>query len=870
MRSFHTIAVPHRDILEGRLTMDVFAADLWGVYKGRGPDEYKDGEQFFRKTYQTEGLRNILAIVEKRLMGMGGDPVIQIQTPFGGGKTHTLIAMYHKADQWNARKVVIVGTPMSTSDTPWGMLEEQLTGRIGRFAAQVSPGREAIYELLSENQPVLILMDEVLEYATKAAAVTVGESTLAAQTIAFMQELTEVAGTLEKVALVIALPASAMERYDESAEKLFEQLKKVAGRVEKIYTPVQDHEITHVIRQRLFARIDHGGAGEVIGDFIDYATKESILPAGTEPSEYRKRFESSYPFLPEVVDVLYHRWGSFPNFQRTRGVLRLLSLVTHCLKDRSLPYISLADFDLFDSEIRRELINFAGPEYDSIIAADITGMESGSKKIDLSLGDAYKGLKLGTRAATTIFLYSFSGSGGTENGGTIEEIKRNATTIENPASVVTEAVEQLKGMQGLFYLQHHSGKYYFTNEPNLNRILLIRMENVRDAEIKESERELLKNSISGVAMKVFVWQELNTDIPDTTDLKLIILQERDDEFMKDTMNMRGSTPRVNRNTLFFLTPLESERTGFYNLLKREIAYRLIRDDKTLKLSNEQKKEIKTELTKTEGSLNEALRRYYRLFFIPGRDGFKEHDLGIPTYGEAKKIDDLVYEKLRTAGEVLERIVPLVIKERYLKDAKFVLTEQLYQSSARTPGEVRIVDRVVWENGISEGVREGLFGLGELAGEEPVCRFFGKSTSVALSGSEVIIREDLCIAQEEETARGSGYPTGTDKTDEGETCIRDSGTMPPIDPELTVSGKESVRKKIHLKFVIPKGSVSSIMGVMNLLQSKFDRLEIELLAEGGEILESDYDNKIEEAFRQLGIKLNERSSGRYQKEATRNA
>jgi len=96
MRSFHTITVPHRDILEGMPTMDVFAADLWGVYKGRGPDEYKDGEQFFRKTYQTKGLRNILAIVEKRLIGMGGDPVIQIQTPFGGGKTHTLIAMYPK------------------------------------------------------------------------------------------------------------------------------------------------------------------------------------------------------------------------------------------------------------------------------------------------------------------------------------------------------------------------------------------------------------------------------------------------------------------------------------------------------------------------------------------------------------------------------------------------------------------------------------------------------------------------------------------------------------------------------------------------------------------------------------------------------
>ncbi len=93
MKVFHTIAIPHRDILEGRLTMDVFAADLWEVSQNRGPDEYRDSDTFFKKTYLTEGLRNLLSVVEKRLQGKGGDPVIQIQTPFGGGKTHALIAM---------------------------------------------------------------------------------------------------------------------------------------------------------------------------------------------------------------------------------------------------------------------------------------------------------------------------------------------------------------------------------------------------------------------------------------------------------------------------------------------------------------------------------------------------------------------------------------------------------------------------------------------------------------------------------------------------------------------------------------------------------------------------------------------------------
>src|SRR5450759_3136014 len=106
MPAFHTIAIPHDDILSGRLTMDVFAADLWEVYKGRGPDEYKVASQFFQKTYQTEGLTNLLDVVHRRLSGQGGDPVIQVQTPFGGGKTHAQIAMYHKADEWGAKCVV--------------------------------------------------------------------------------------------------------------------------------------------------------------------------------------------------------------------------------------------------------------------------------------------------------------------------------------------------------------------------------------------------------------------------------------------------------------------------------------------------------------------------------------------------------------------------------------------------------------------------------------------------------------------------------------------------------------------------------------------------------------------------------------------
>ena len=857
MMPFHAIAVAHPDILEGRLTLNVFAADLWEVFRGTAPDEYRDPTQFSQKTHETAGLKHLLSIIEGRLKGQSGDPVIQLQTPFGGGKTHALIAMYHKASEWKAQKAVIVGTPMGADDTLWGVLEKQLTGKIERFDGLTSPGRDAIYELLSEKQPVLILMDEVLEYVTKAAGVRVADSTLAAQTAAFMQELTEAAGILEKVALVITLPSGTMEHYDEQAQRLFEQFSHVSGRVERIYTPVQEHEISEVIRRRLFSSIDADAAGKTIQDFMDYAVSESMLPPGMEPSEYRRRFETAYPFLPEVIDVLYQRWGSFPNFQRTRGVLRLLSLVLYSLREKTLPYITLADFDLSVQEIRQELLKHTGPEYDSIIASDITSDVAGAKQVDVGLGDAHKGFRFGSRSATTVFLYSFSGKPNPEKkGADLREIKRNATTTGNPSSVVVEANEQLRSK--LFYLQHDGERTYFANQPNLNRMLQTRMENIIDSKVGELEETVLKGNLSGKRLNTYIWQKDSSGIRDDTELKLVILKTRDDVLMKNTLEMKGSTPRVNRNTVFFLVPLERERSGFYNQLRKVIAYRTIESDKTLVLTNEQAKEVRAERKKAEDGVGDMLRRYYRTLFIPTREGLKEGDLGVPTYGDTKKLNEVVFDKLKSDGEILESIHSLVIKERYLKTNESVSTEQLHQSSAKTPGEARIIGRDAWESGIREGVIQGLFGLGELENGEPVCRYFKENPpSITLVGSEVIIREDICSTQKEaeegkkEKSDGVTYPQGgtpaPDIVEGGDDDESDGDSSQP---------ESSGRKEIHLQFTVPRGKVAGLMGVMNLLQANFNNLQIDLRAIDGEMSEQDYEDKIKEAFAQLGIDLDE--------------
>lgn len=847
MKAFHTVAIPHKDILAGRLTMDVFAADLWETHQKRGPDEYKDSDTFFQKTFVTEGLGNLLGVVERRLQGRGGDPVIQIQTPFGGGKTHALIAMYHKTDGWKANRVVIVGTALRAEDTLWGMLEKQLTGKITKFAGMTAPGREALRPLLEKHEPLLILMDEVLEYVTKAAGVKVEESTLAAQTMAFMQELTEAAGTLDKVCLAVTLPASLIEHYDERAERLFHQLQKVAGRVEKIYTPVQENEITKIIRRRLFSSINDVEVKNTVSRFMSYAETEGILPPGTETSDYRNRFLDAYPFMPEVVDVLYHRWGSFPTFQRTRGVLRLLSLVIHSQKESSKPYISLADFDLRNQELRQELLKHIGPEYNGVIASDITDAEAGAKKVDVSLGGAYQGLKLGSRAATSIFLYSFSG--GIKQGITLGEVKRCATTTGNPSSVVAESVEQLNDQ--LFFMQKWGDRYLFSNQPNLNRIRLVKMEGIDEPKLVGDERDLLKEGIHGGRMKVFLWEENSGNITDSEDLKLIILRKEDQKKMTEILVNKGQTPRVYRNTLFFLYPLESERPAFVNFLKRKIANEQIDADKHLSLSEEQKKEIKKDIKNAERDLKEYLRRLYRMIAVPHKDGFKTIDLGIPTYGEDGNLVDEVHEKLRSGSEILVKIAPLVLKEKYLVGRDTVLTEQLYQSALKTPGEARPVSRSVLEQGIAEGVQMGLFGLGDLKDGQPVCRNFREPTSVALTGNEVIISEDLCRQQKEAEKSPPGgpqvpFPKPGGGGDGPPTGIKDKGGE-----ELP---RQEMLHEVRLNFQVPKGKVSNIMGVMNLLQSKFEILEVGLTARDGTISEQDYQEKIEETFTQLNIKV----------------
>ncbi|WP_297502994.1 DUF499 domain-containing protein [Thermococcus sp.] len=876
LKPFYQIAIPHDDIKEGRFTLDTFAADLWSVYQNKGPEDYRNPELFWERTYITSGLSALLDIARKRLLEGVGDAVIQLQTPFGGGKTHSLIALYHKAREWDANVVVLDGTAFDAREVIlWEELERQLTGSANRLKGNVAPGKIKLSELLEEKAPVLILVDELLEYMVKAAGVTVGETTLADQTLAFIHELTEVVKSTDRVLLVMTLPSSILEHYSEKAEEYFQKLQKIAGRSQKVFTPVQEEEVHDVIRKRLFKRIDETEMEAIVKRVVEYLEKEGLIPEGLNAYQYRQRFLRSYPFQPEVIDVLYHRWGSLPKFQRTRGVLRLLSIVVHSLIGRDVPFIRLSDFDLSVKTLRDELIDIIGESrYYSVLDADVLSPNSGAKRVDRMLGESYEHYRVGTRAATVIFMYSFSG--GDVKGATTKEIKLSCADTRYSSSIVGDAILYLK--DNLLYLHYRDGRYFFSLEPSLNKLVVDEMNNVSEEQIREVEHELLKGQLKGRYFKIYLWPSKPVDVPDSDpSLKLVVLPEYDKEKVLQILQSYGGSERVHKNTLIFLVPRETERASFNRLVRRYIAWKII-DEKakkgSLELTTEQREDVKENLKRAREDIVQKIAELYRLVLLPTRGGYEELDLGMKPVGIKKTIEELVYEKLREEGKLVEKMAPVVIEMKYLDGKNYVSTKALYESFLKTPGMPLLKSKSVLIDAIRQGVSEGRFGLGYITGEEVTCEYLGEKPTVTLDEKEVIVNRKYCEelrarAKAEAEAKAEAQAIAQEKAPaESIAEARVEEWKPPavrdkqavLVPSEGKSREEVVGSQVesihlHLTLGPGTGGLRDILRALNLLKSKFEKVTIEIRAEKGNMSQTEYENLLE-TFRQLGIDVEE--------------
>lgn len=678
LKPWREVAVPHEDVLKGNFTDAEFAADISRVHEGKASKEYQDARQFFARTYVTEGMGLLLDSVLRRLAGQGGDPVIQLQTAFGGGKTHTLLAVMHLvrfpgaatdlegiaplldkaglSEVPKARLAVIDGTNLSPAKarkydgqevrTLWGELAWQLGGkeayaRVAEADAEgVSPGKAALVEIFEQAGPCVVLMDELVAYFRQFATDRSFVGGTFDSNLSFFQAVTEAVKAAPQSVLLASLPESDTEAGGEVGQRALEQLEHVFGRVHSLWKPVGARESFAIVRRRLFEdRMDLKAQEATCRAFCDfYAGEKTEFPTEAQEGSYFGRMRDAYPFHPEVFDRLYEDWSTLERFQRTRGVLQLLAQVVHRLwRDNHQGSLILpGSLPLDDSQVRNRTVQYLPPGWDAVVERDIDGRHAEAVEIDqrdTRLGS----VQAARRVARTIFLGSAPRASNQEAQGLdLQRILLGCAEPNHPVAPFRDAVTRLT--QRLYYLSAADGRYWFDTRMNLRREMEEHRRRLseRDDVLPEIKR-LLERSISrGMFEGVHVMPATSGDVPDDFGLRLVVLPPVADHeaqpgepsiIAKEVLEKRGDQPRQKRNRLIFLAPKDDMRTRLRDevstVLAWESLYQAVKDQRA-NLDTLQVNQVKGTIRKMRDHLPQTLRTVYTQLFVPlqqmDRDG----------------------------------------------------------------------------------------------------------------------------------------------------------------------------------------------------------------------------------------------------------
>ena len=683
MEPFHKLVRPRVDVRSGAMDKSVYAASLGDLIKrsdaGR---QYWDKGEFTKLTYRTRGLDGALDDIRARLHEGRGSGFRQIETSFGGGKTHSMIAMYHMCRDWDAIPIVIDGTDLDPStQTIWGEMERQLDGKIDRMSGKVTPGGAAILKLMERPKPVLVLIDEIAHYldgskgvSAGASNVDVGQSNMAVQTVNFLQKLFSKAGQLPHVCVVISLP----DRDQVIEKEYYAQVQRVAGRQKQMVTVATDDDIPHIIRRRLFETdeaVASDRAASVIRSYVDQCVAGHSIPQD-EADAYAERFSAAYPFTPDVIDVLYGRWGSYPTFQRTRGALRLLSSVVHSLLKSDRPYITLSDIDLRVDEIRKELVSHAGANIESVISSDITFRQSGAVR----LGD------VAVRAARAIFMYSFPAE---HRGATQDDVKRAAFTAKEGHSAVGDTLGQLR--RSLFFLElTDDSMFRFTYTENINKVIDRAKRSISSSDADDKERSILQERTGSKFRHTYVWPDHTIRIEDIPGLQLVIMERADHDYCKWLVtSVSQKSGRVNQNALVFVLPAAD---GVLSTSIRELlAIRDIRRRMSASLKPADMKVLNDTERRAEGGIEIGLREKYAEVWLPHRDEVIRRCGIAGRHPDEDRLPfgDIVWKKLVGEFQIAERLDPDLVGG-YGGSAEDIFNRMMRTCGERRPASLDVV------------------------------------------------------------------------------------------------------------------------------------------------------------------------------------
>jgi predicted AAA+ superfamily ATPase len=579
LKPWREVVMPHEDVASGRYQQAEFAADLWQVHLGEGTDEYRNPVEFFRRTYLTESLKEMLIGAVRRLTVGGGDPVVQLQTNFGGGKTHSMLALYHlfsgiaptelagidtvmAAAGANkiptARRVVLVGNKISPGNpstkldgtvvhTLWGELAWQLGGKkaYARIKADdekaTSPG-DVLRELFNEYGPCLILIDEWVAYARQLH----DQSDLPAggfeTQFTFAQVLTESAKLAKNCLLVISLPASDtsgsphtqsddVEVGGTRGREALDRLRNVVGRVESSWRPATAEEGFEIVRRRLFQPLsdpaqfkDRDVVARVFADF--YRLQQAEFPPECRESEYELRIKAAYPIHPEVFDRLYTDWSTLVKFQRTRGVLRLMAAVIHSLWEKGdrNPLILPGNVAIDDQRVQSELTRYLSDNWVPVIEKDVDGPNSLPLKLDSELPNLGK-FSACRRVARAIYMGSAPTTAAAHKGIEDRRVKLGCVMPGESPAVFGDALRRMAG--AATYLYQDGPHYWYSTQPTVTKLAEDRAEQFKrepDKVNHELEQRLRKDlARTGDFARIHPMPQSGADVPDDPDARLVVL-----------------------------------------------------------------------------------------------------------------------------------------------------------------------------------------------------------------------------------------------------------------------------------------------------------------------------------------------------------
>jgi len=731
------------DIKFGKFDMKRFAVELHSVLDGSADPIYTEPKLFLDNTYPTENMKYVLREALRRLSGKGGEPILVLDTEFGGGKTHTILLLYHvfKNRELGTEyireiglhketgilevpeaRVVAVDCRRIAKRTLWGELASEL-GRYQEFEEEdrlVKPvtNIDKIKSLL--RGATLILLDELPDYLLKASAIQVGKVTLSELTLSFIYSLVSAVASTRNCMLVISLTGkqTLFERYVKNVkatirgplvEELDGKLREVMSRQAKFVVPLEKGEIAQVIKRRLIKGIkDDREFHRVVSAYYEYF-EEKALAASVD---YQERIRESYPFHPFLIDVLYDRVSTISEFNKTRGILRLLAMVLHRIyRDRiDCKLLSTGDIPLEDHEIREELTSRLGrADYNPVVQTDC--IEKASRM------DERRRIKICRKIARTIYLYSLIGTTRI-SGIRPSELKLAVGYPGLDPSLIEEALKEIE--REFWYIKVESGAYYFDKEPNINKIIEDYRKEVDEEEARAEIKKTLESCLKSTRqIEHYIWDK--NELPDERDhLKIFAVdykevKEGGEKSLAEEIldQMPDGRFRSYKNTLIILIPDPRGVENLIEMAKLVCAIKKASKDERVKLSRSMLKAMSERLTTAQGELTATCMNIYSRIAYP-RVGDGEVWIDEIGFGRGGSMVDTILNHLKEKGKLVDSLSPTAIKELVLDSPeKRLRVHQVYEIFRRDRMKPYIPSYSTILDAVRAGVKQGSFGYAEI-------------------------------------------------------------------------------------------------------------------------------------------------------------